>query len=150
MLLQIQILKVSLYDKVEEMITNNWKELKDVVFGSSSLSKPSLLMWEELRAGEKKKVTAGACERLHSAMHKWVGPVEKPHHDMGNFHTATNDTLFLAHHANVDRMWDIYRNLIKRDYEFHDDDWLDSSFIFADVGDDGKPQVVKFKVRASF
>ena len=38
----------------------------------------------------------------HNAMHSWVGG------DMGSFSTAARDILFFAHHANVDRLWNVW------------------------------------------
>ena len=41
---------------------------------------------------------------LHGAGHVYIGG------DMQSFTTAGNDPLFYAHHANVDRMWEVWRN----------------------------------------
>ncbi|KAL5711920.1 catechol oxidase [Ranunculus cassubicifolius] len=62
---------------------------------------------------------------------------------MGNFVTAAKDTLFFGHHANVDRLWDIYSDLRGNKVEFNDPDWLEASFIFYDEN----RKVVKCKVK---
>jgi polyphenol oxidase len=42
----------------------------------------------------------------HNAIHGWVGGNDG---DMGSFDTAARDILFFAHHANIDRLWDVWR-----------------------------------------
>lgn len=39
----------------------------------------------------------------HGSVHNFVGG------DMGNFNTAGNDAVFWLHHANIDRLWEIWR-----------------------------------------
>lgn len=43
----------------------------------------------------------------HGAVHSWVGGGQQA--DMGIFETAARDPLFFAHHANVDRLWALWR-----------------------------------------
>lgn len=40
--------------------------------------------------------------------------------------------MFFGHHANVDRMWDIYCSIRDHTPEFKQNDWLEASFIFYD------------------
>lgn len=50
--------------------------------------------------------------------------------------------MFFGHHANVDRMWDIYCSIRGHTPEFKQNDWLEASFIFYEEN----RQVVKCKV----
>ncbi|PWA38973.1 putative domain, di-copper centre, Polyphenol oxidase [Artemisia annua] len=71
----------------------------------------------------------------HTAVHRWVGDSTKPNNeDMGNFtYSAGYDPLFYVHHANVDRMWKLWKDLgIKGRNEPTDRDWLDASYVFYD------------------
>ncbi|KAI3940777.1 hypothetical protein MKW98_030096 [Papaver atlanticum] len=126
---------------IDAVVTTNLAEL-DSIF-KETLQLPALFMGKALRAGEKPTPAPGRCESLHNVAHMWAGPPDKPHWNMGNFHTAARDTLFFAHHGNVDRMWDIYSKFRGQKVEFRDPDWLDSSFIFYDENE----QLVKCKVR---
>ncbi|KAK9150035.1 hypothetical protein Syun_008344 [Stephania yunnanensis] len=136
-------------DEYRKVINRNY-EMVEALFTKDQLAKASLFMGQPIVAGEEmssKEMTenAGAIETLHNLAHEWVGPVAKPNHDMGNFYTAARDTLFFAHHANVDRMWDIYSK--KRGYkvEFNDPDFLEASFLFYDEN----RQLVRCKVSDS-
>nr|GFD02779.1 polyphenol oxidase I, chloroplastic-like [Tanacetum cinerariifolium] len=93
----------------------------------------------EYRAGQDpydgKDPTVGSIERgPHTAMHIWVSDPRMPNReDMGNLYSAGYDPLFYAHHANVDRMWNIWKELGGRGH--HDpteSDWLDASYVFYD------------------
>ncbi|KAF3336398.1 polyphenol oxidase [Carex littledalei] len=82
-------------------------------------------------------------EGIHNSIHEFVGPTEYPHTDMGNFATAAKDCLFYSLHANVDRLWHLYRNFRGNRVEFNEPDWLDMSFIFYDEHE----RVVRVKVK---
>ncbi|URE26135.1 polyphenol oxidase [Musa troglodytarum] len=98
-----------------------------------SLSLAELFMGDPVRAGEKEIQEAnGQLEVIHNAAHMWVGEPDGYKEDMGDFSTAARDSVFYCHHSNVDRMWDIYRNLRGNQVEFEDKDWLDSTFLFHD------------------
>ena len=43
----------------------------------------------------------------HDAVHMWVGGNLG---DMGDFSTAARDILFFGHHANIDRLWSVWRS----------------------------------------
>ena len=45
----------------------------------------------------------------HDAVHSWTGTQAPPYYDMGSFDAAARDLLFFAHHANIDRLWDSWR-----------------------------------------
>ncbi|KAL2931949.1 Polyphenol oxidase chloroplastic [Bienertia sinuspersici] len=62
---------------------------------------------------------------------------------MGNFYSAARDPIFYAHHANVDRMWSIWKTLGDNRQDFTDTDWLNASFIFYDEN----AQAVRVRVR---
>ncbi|KVI02148.1 Polyphenol oxidase, central domain-containing protein, partial [Cynara cardunculus var. scolymus] len=70
----------------------------------------------------------------HTAVHRWVGNSRMPNNeDMGNFYSAGYDPIFYAHHANVDRMWKIWKGLgIKGHHDPTSEDWLEASYVFYD------------------
>ncbi|KAK9077427.1 hypothetical protein SSX86_005764 [Deinandra increscens subsp. villosa] len=48
----------------------------------------------------------------HTAVHIWVGNPRMPNReDLGNFYSAGYDPVFYVHHANVDRLWKIWKDL---------------------------------------
>lgn len=125
----------------EEVITHNLHILHKM-FEESEKS-PSLFMVKPVVAGEAVPSNAsGSLENLHNDVHMWTGPSKSPYHDMGNFYTAAHDIMFFGHHANVDKMWDIYNSSRGHTPEFKQDDWLEASFVFYDEN----RQVVKCKV----
>lgn len=110
----------------------------------NSLQLAELFMGDPVRAGEKENKTGtGGLESIHNGIHQWVGPAAAPHTDMGNFATAARDCVFYSLHANVDRLWHLYRNFRGNRIEFNEPDWLDSSFIFYDE----HKRVVRVKVK---
>ncbi|KAL3632735.1 hypothetical protein CASFOL_025719 [Castilleja foliolosa] len=71
----------------------------------------------------------------HNAMHDWVGDPRHKMEDMGNLYSAGRDPIFFSHHANIDRLWSVYRDLqAKRGlpWQFRQRDWLDANFVFYD------------------
>ncbi|XP_058108997.1 polyphenol oxidase A1, chloroplastic-like [Magnolia sinica] len=89
---------------------------------------------------------AGLLESLHNSVHQWTGPIASPNFDMGNFISAARDPIFYAHHSNVDRLWDIFRNcFLKTELETTSTDWLDASFVFYDEN----KELVKVNVKDS-
>ncbi|KAK4484609.1 hypothetical protein RD792_007198 [Penstemon davidsonii] len=99
-------------------------------------------------AGQLPRPGMGSSERgSHIAAHVFVGdPRNKYSEDMGNFYSAGRDTLFYSHHANVDRMWSIWKTL-KTDVpkEINNPDYLNASFLFYDE----KKRLVRVKVADS-
>ncbi|CAI9787692.1 unnamed protein product [Fraxinus pennsylvanica] len=92
-------------------------------------------MGQPYRAGDAVNPGAGASERgSHTAIHLYVGdPRERRLENLGNFYSAGRDPLFYCHHANVDRMWKIWRDLRgSKPKDFNDKDWLNASFVFYD------------------
>ncbi len=69
--------------------------------------------------------------RPHNNVHGWVGG------NMGFFDTAGLDPLFYAHHANVDRLWDVWVRSDPGHVNPPDAEWLDREFEFR--GPTGQP-----------
>ncbi|KAI3804874.1 hypothetical protein L1987_26738 [Smallanthus sonchifolius] len=79
--------------------------------------------------------TPGTIESgAHTSVHIWTGSSRMPNHeDMGNFYSAGYDPVFYSHHANVDRMWKIWKDLKPNsNQDPTDDDWLNASYVFYD------------------
>ncbi|MQM23198.1 hypothetical protein Taro_056261 [Colocasia esculenta] len=114
----------------------------------SGAKKPELFLGCKLRSG-----TAGACDgpgtvesAPHNTVHTWVGSERNPEReDMGAFYSAARDPLFFAHHANIDRLWQVWKELmgLQDQPDFDDPDWLETSFTFYDEN----LQLVRIKVR---
>ncbi|XP_057812288.1 polyphenol oxidase I, chloroplastic-like [Salvia miltiorrhiza] len=89
---------------------------------------------------------AGTVERgSHTSVHIWVGDPRSPAgEDMGNFYSTARDPIFFCHHANVDRMWSVWRDLRgPKPKDFNDPEWLDADFVFYDEN----AQLVRVKVK---
>ncbi|KAL8507834.1 hypothetical protein ACS0TY_018390 [Phlomoides rotata] len=87
----------------------------------------------------------GSIERgSHTSMHVWVGENTPGGEDMGNFYSTGKDSLFFAHHTNIDRLWTLWRDLRGNNpKDFQDSDWLDSNYLFYDEN----KQLVRVYVR---
>ncbi|PWA88354.1 polyphenol oxidase protein [Artemisia annua] len=111
----------------------------------STAKTASLFMGSPYRAGDEANPGGGSLESLpHGSVHIWTGDSTQPGgENMGNFYSAGRDPLFYAHHANVDRMWSVWKTLGERRADFTDNDWLDSSFLFYDEN----AEMVRVKVR---
>nr|XP_043626900.1 polyphenol oxidase, chloroplastic-like [Erigeron canadensis] len=111
----------------------------------SSAKTASLFMGSPYRAGDEASPGGGSLESIpHGPVHIWTGDSTQPNgEDMGNFYSAGRDPLFYAHHANVDRMWSVWKTLEGRHQDFTDTDWLDSSFLFYNEN----AEMVRVKVR---
>ncbi|KAL7594124.1 hypothetical protein Lser_V15G35015 [Lactuca serriola] len=70
----------------------------------------------------------------HTAVHRWMGDPGMPNNeDMGNFYSAGYDPAFYIHHANVDRMWKLWKDMgIKGHSEPTHLDWRNASYVFYD------------------
>ncbi|KAJ3696018.1 hypothetical protein LUZ60_001395 [Juncus effusus] len=111
-----------------DLITNNYRVMyqqmisnsksPELFFGKSFIDKPTY-------------PGAGSIEnKPHSNVHGWVGDPNQPNgEDMGTLYSAGREPLFYAHHANVDRMWSIWKTLGSRNVDFTESDYLDSSFL---------------------
>nr|GEU48013.1 polyphenol oxidase, chloroplastic-like [Tanacetum cinerariifolium] len=111
----------------------------------STAKTASLFMGSPYRAGDESTPGGGSLESIpHGPVHVWAGDSTQPNgEDMGNFYSAGRDPLFYAHHANVDRMWSVWKTLGGRRADFTDKDWLDASFLFYDEN----AEMVRVKVR---
>ncbi|KVH96804.1 polyphenol oxidase, chloroplastic-like [Cynara cardunculus var. scolymus] len=111
----------------------------------SSAKTASLFMGSPYRAGDEANPGGGTLESTpHGPVHVWTGDSTQPNgENMGNFYSAARDPIFYGHHANVDRMWSIWKTLGGRRQDFTDKDWLDSSFLFYNEN----AEMVRVKVR---
>lgn len=108
----------------------------------------SLFFGEPYRQGTDKEPGAGTVERTpHTAIHIWGGSEkdrEKNGEDMGNFYSAGRDPMFYSHHANVDRMWSLWKTIGGRKRkDISDPDYLNAEFLFYDEN----ARLVRVKVR---
>ncbi|KAF3327634.1 polyphenol oxidase [Carex littledalei] len=127
----------------DELVQLNMSYMRSTFKNSMQL--PELFMGDPLRAGEPDSSGkgSGGLEGIHNGIHQFVGPTTNPHTDMGNFATAARDCMFYSLHANVDRLWHLYRNFRGNRVEFNEPDWLDASFVFYDEHE----RVVRVKVK---
>lgn len=104
-----------------------------------------LFLGQPFRAGNRPSPGAGSIENVpHGPVHVWTGDPNQPNgEDMGTFYSAARDPIFYAHHANVDRMWSIWKTLGNNRQDFTDSDWLNASFIFYDEN----AQAVRVRIR---
>ncbi|CAK7337224.1 unnamed protein product [Dovyalis caffra] len=112
----------------------------------SGAKKTELFMGCHYKAGEE-----GLCDgpgtietAPHNTLHRWVGSsLNSPaREDMGVFYSAARDPIFYPHHANIDRLWEVWRGF-HMDNDITDPDWLDSFFYFYDE----KSQFTRVKIR---
>ncbi|XP_062078689.1 polyphenol oxidase I, chloroplastic-like [Humulus lupulus] len=79
----------------------------------------------------------------HNTVHTWVGLASNPQQEnMGAFYSAGWDPCFYSHHANIDRIWDVWRDIHGMYLPINDTVWLKSYFYFYDEN----LQLVKIKV----
>ncbi|KAI7999995.1 hypothetical protein LOK49_LG09G00649 [Camellia lanceoleosa] len=111
----------------------------------SSSKSARLFLGSPYRAGDEPDPGAGSLENIpHGPVHIWCGDRTQPNlEDMGNFYSAGRDPIFYGHHANVDRMWSIWKTLGGKRQDFTDPDWLNAGFVFYDEN----AQLVRVKVK---
>ncbi|XP_074309645.1 polyphenol oxidase, chloroplastic-like [Silene latifolia] len=113
---------------------------------------PSLFFGEQYRLGDDidRRCGPGYLEvSPHNNVHDWMGSATvRSHQDMGAFWSAARDPIFYCHHANVDRMWHLWRTVLpgRSRVDIRDSDYLNAWFVFYD--ENANP--VKVKVRDSF
>ncbi|KAJ7514804.1 hypothetical protein O6H91_23G059800 [Diphasiastrum complanatum] len=111
-------------DPEQQRAENNNLMHQELVSGAKT---PSLFFGQAYRAGDANAPGPGSVERApHTAVHLWTGG------DMGNFGTAGRDPIFYSHHANVDRLWNVWKSLGGRRKDITDPDWLNAEFVFYD------------------
>ncbi|KAM7495339.1 hypothetical protein LguiB_029948 [Lonicera macranthoides] len=116
----------------EILVANNLKVMyRQMVSGAKTAQ---LFFGTAYRAGDALDPGAGSIENIpHTQVHIWTGDRTQPNgEDMGRFYSAARDPIFFSHHANVDRMWTIWKTLGGNRKDFTDPDWLNSSFFFYD------------------
>jgi polyphenol oxidase len=84
----------------------------------------------------------GLLEQLpHNLMHDWVGARYGNYRDMGTLRCASLDPVFNLHHANIDRIWSLYKDNAGQPMLPGDvGNWYQQWFNFRDV--DGKMKSV--------
>ncbi|XP_062186394.1 polyphenol oxidase I, chloroplastic-like [Phragmites australis] len=124
------------YTNEQQIQYNLWAMYKQMI---SNAPLPSLFHGQPYRAGDAEKPGAGTVEIYpHNTMHGWTGDISRPNHeDMGVYYSAGRDPIFYPHHANIDRLWEAWRRIgvargNRRQVDFTDPDWLESSFLFYD------------------
>ncbi|KAL6651412.1 hypothetical protein ACP70R_010337 [Stipagrostis hirtigluma subsp. patula] len=112
----------------------------------SGAKKKELFFGQPYRQGDQPDPGPGTIESVpHNPVHVWTGDPRQPNgEDMGNFYSAARDPIFFAHHGNIDRMWNVWRDLRPGiNTDFTDADWLDASFHFYDE----EARLVRVRVR---
>jgi polyphenol oxidase len=95
---------------------------------------PSLFHGQPYRAGDRGMPGAGTVELSpHNIVHRWSGDLSRANHEnMGAYYSSARDPIFYPHHANSDRLWEVWRGVGGGHADFTDPDWLDSSFLLYD------------------
>ncbi|XP_024361473.1 polyphenol oxidase, chloroplastic [Physcomitrium patens] len=96
---------------------------------------PSLFFGSTYRFGWSGGMGGGTLEGApHGTVHIFTGnPYSRnPYDDMGNLNVAALDPLFYAHHANIDRLWEVWKGMGGRHKDISDPDYLKSQFVFYD------------------
>ncbi|KAL6546964.1 hypothetical protein OROMI_022685 [Orobanche minor] len=128
-----------------QIISNNLTQMYREMIGN--VSSATDFMGDPYTAGMAPPTgaTAGTSEGgSHTGVHSWTGnPDNTFHENMGNFYSAGRDPAFYSHHANVDRMWSVWKS-IPADYskDITEPDFLNASFLFYDE----KKNLVKVKI----
>lgn len=101
---------------------------------------PTVMAGGEYRFGDFGARGMGAIEaRPHGPMHAWTNV-----RDMGTFKAAASDPVFYALHANVDRLWEVWKTLPGRFRgEVADVDYLDTELTFYDESGEQVAAAVK-------
>lgn len=135
----LEFVRSSVDDKFtdEQQIQQNLRVMYKQMISNAAL--PSLFHGQPYRAGESDRPGAGTVELFpHNTMHTWTGDLARPSvENMGVYYSAGRDPIFYPHHNNIDRLWEVWRDVgAARGYrghvDFTDPDWLDSSFLFYD------------------
>ncbi|PON96100.1 Polyphenol oxidase [Trema orientale] len=129
----------------KEQIDTNLKVMYRALVNAKN---PTLFFGGDLRAGEEPENSPGSVENIpHGPVHLWSGDENQTNFEnMGNFYSAGRDPLFYCHHANVDRMWNIWKTLPgKKRKDITDPDWLNATFLFYDEN----AQLVRVSVKDS-
>ncbi|KAL7242517.1 hypothetical protein ACSBR1_014985 [Camellia fascicularis] len=117
---------------------------RQVVSGGKA---PQLFLGSSYRMGDDPDPGAGSLENIpHGPVHIWCGDRTQPNlEDRGNLYFAGRDPIFYGHHANIDRIWTVWKTLGGKRNDFKDPDWLNSEFTFYNEN----AQLVTEKVKES-
>uniref|UniRef100_M1BMS5 catechol oxidase n=1 Tax=Solanum tuberosum TaxID=4113 RepID=M1BMS5_SOLTU len=128
------------YTDVKKTVTNNLTVMYHQMITNAAC--PLQFFGARYVLGNNNMNDRGTIENSpHTPVHIWTGTVKgtvlgdgKPSfgEDMGNFYSAALDPVFYSHHANVDRMWNIWKGLGWKKKDITDTDWLNSEFFFYD------------------
>ncbi|XP_021740528.1 polyphenol oxidase, chloroplastic-like [Chenopodium quinoa] len=127
----------------QSMIANNLTVMYRQMVNNSRTAR--LFLGAPYRAGSFPNPGGGSVENIpHGTVHVWTGDRNRQNFEnMGNFYSAARDPLFYAHHANMDRMWSVWKTLGGNRRDYTDSDWLNASFIFYDEN----AQAIRVRVR---
>lgn len=125
----------------EQLRTDNTRMIySQIVTGAPT---PNLFFGMPFSFGDAGSSGSGTFEDApHGTVHLWMGDPNPPspsgpYDDMGNFAVAARDPIFYGHHANVDRIWTIWRSLGgKQRVEPTHPDFLNSQYTFYDENGD--------------
>lgn len=82
----------------------------------------------------------------HNSVHGWTGDsTQIGKKDMGTLYAAGRDPVFYTHHASLDRLWEVWRN-IEGNEDIGDPDYLNSEFVFYNEN----AELIKVNVKDSF
>lgn len=105
----------------------------------------SLFMGSPYRAGDEDSPGGDTIDLVpHNTVHTWTGDRNQPNgENMGTYYSAGRDPMLYVHHANIDRLWSMWKTLGGGRQDLTDKDWLDSSFLFYNEN----AEMVRVKVR---
>jgi hypothetical protein len=98
--------------------------------------------WEQFmgKPGIDQKTGQGLLESgAHNDGHDWVGTRYGCNRNMGTLRYAANDPIFFMHHANLDRIWSLYKNTMPD----VNGPWGEQRYVYPDL--DGSPVSVSVK-----
>ncbi|RXH86127.1 hypothetical protein DVH24_017180 [Malus domestica] len=114
----------------EEIKEDNLCTMHRQMYSASTGKDLRLFFGHPYRKGDKPSPGAGNIERIpHNNVHIWTGDPDWVREDMGNLYSAARDPIFFAHHANVDRMWYLWKKELHCK-DISQDDWLKAEFLF--------------------
>ena len=114
----------------KEQIDTNLKVMYRAMVNATNTE---LFFGGDFRTGQVPENSPGSVENIpHGPVHLWSGDENQANFEnMGNFYSAGRDPLFYSHHANVDRMWSLWKTLPgKKRKDITDPDWLNTTFLF--------------------
>lgn len=125
------------FDSEDEQIQQNLLLMRKQMLYPT---KPTVFFGSPYRSGDEVDPSTGSGPGAlelspHNNIHMWTGnETIYSHQDMGSFWSAGRDSIFYCHHANVDRMWTVWRNDLpgRSRLDINDPDYLNAYFLFYD------------------